>query len=51
MRQVPKVELELMLAAASMSERSENFHRLARDAGLALQPGQGGTHFMEALAL
>lgn len=51
MRQVPKVELELMLAASSMSDRSENFHRLARDAGLALDPAGAGAHFIEALVL
>ncbi|BBL71841.1 NAD(P)/FAD-dependent oxidoreductase [Methylogaea oryzae] len=51
MRQVPKVELELMLAASTMSERSENFHRLARDAGLAPHAARAGAHFMEGLAL
>jgi flavin-dependent dehydrogenase len=35
MRSVPPVELELMLAASYMSERSSNFHRLAREAGIA----------------
>ncbi|MGZ8248810.1 FAD-dependent oxidoreductase [Methylomagnum sp.] len=34
MRSVPPMELELMLAAAHMSERSGNFHNLARDAGV-----------------
>jgi len=51
MRQVPKRELELMLAASSMSERAENFHRMAREAGLAEPPNKAGSHFMEALAL
>ena len=51
MRQVPKVELELMLAASSMSERSENFHRLVRDAKLNLNPARAGAHLMEALWL
>lgn len=49
MRQVPPVELELMLAASSMSERSENFHRLVQDAGIALNPARAGAHFMEEL--
>jgi flavin-dependent dehydrogenase len=51
MRQVPPVELELMLAASSMSERSENFHRLVRDAKLKLHPARAGAHLMEALLL
>jgi flavin-dependent dehydrogenase len=51
MRQVPKVELELMLAASSMSARSENFHRLLRDARLDLQPAHAGAHFMDALMI
>ncbi|MCQ8105420.1 tryptophan 7-halogenase [Methylomonas sp. SURF-2] len=51
MRQVPRVELELMLAAAFMSERSENFHRLARNAGLNLRPTQARAHAMESLLL
>lgn len=51
MRQVPPVELELMLAASSMSERSENFHRLVRDAKLALHPARAGAHLMEELLL
>lgn len=51
MRQVPPVELELMLAASSMSERSENFHRLVRDAKLNLNPARAGAHFMEELLL
>jgi flavin-dependent dehydrogenase len=36
MRSVSPVELELMLAASFMSERSRNFHRLAKDADLPL---------------
>lgn len=51
MRQVPQVELELMLAAAFMSERSENFHQLAGNAGLSLQPTQARAHVMEELLL
>lgn len=51
MRQVPPVELELMLAASFMSERSDNFHRLARDAGLGLHPTRARAHFMEELVL
>lgn len=51
MRQVPVVELELMLAASFMSERSDNFHRLAENAGLGLHPTPARAHFMEALAL
>lgn len=51
MRSVPPVELELMLAAAHMSERSDNFHRLARDAGVWRNSpeGSGRTHYMESL--
>ena len=51
MRQVPRVELELMLAAAFMSERSDNFHQLAENAGLNLQPTQARAHVMEKLML
>jgi hypothetical protein len=51
MRQVPKVELELMLAASSMSDRSENFHRLVRDARLDLHPTRTKAHFMKELVL
>lgn len=51
MRQVPRVELELMLAAAFMSERSENFHQLAQNAGLNLRPTQARAHVMEKLLL
>jgi hypothetical protein len=51
MRQVPPVELELMLAASSMSDRSENFHRLVADAGIDLAPSQSRVHFMEELQL
>ncbi len=51
MRQVPKVELELMLAASSISDRSENFHQLVREAGLTLDPARAGAHFMEELVL
>lgn len=49
MRQVPKVELELMLAASSMSDRSENFHRLVKEANLGLAPEQARVHFLDAL--
>lgn len=51
MRQVPPVELELMLAASFMSARSENFHRMAQEAGLTLHPTRAKAHFMEALAV
>jgi len=51
MRQVPTVELELMLAASSISDRSENFHRLALDAGLELNPARAGAHLMDELVL
>lgn len=51
MRQVPQVELELMLAAAFMSERSENFHQLAENAGLGLHPTQARAHVMKELLL
>lgn len=51
MRQVPPVELELMLAASFMSERSENFHKMARDAGLALHATRAKAHCMQSLAL
>ena len=51
MRQVPPVELDLMLAASVMSDRSENFHRLAQDAGLCLNSTRSKAHVMEALAL
>ncbi|MGR9117591.1 MAG: NAD(P)/FAD-dependent oxidoreductase, partial [Gammaproteobacteria bacterium] len=50
MRQVPPVELELMLAASFMSERSENFHRMVREAGLNLHPTRAKAHFIDALA-
>ncbi len=51
MRQVPPVELELMLAASFMSERSENFHKMAQDAGLALHANRAKAHFMESLCV
>lgn len=51
MRQVPAVELELMLAASTMSARAENFHQLARDAGLSLHPTRARSHLMNALLL
>jgi len=51
MRQVPPIELELMLAASFMSERSENFHRMAFDAGLTIHPSRAKAHFMECLSL
>lgn len=51
MRQVPAVELELMLAASSMSARAENFHQLVRDAGLNLHPTRAKSHQMDALML
>ena len=51
MRQVPPVELELMLAASSISDRSENFHQLVREAGLGLHPARAGAHLMDELVL
>jgi len=51
MRQIPPVELELMLAASSMSDRSENFHRLVADAGIDPGSSQTRVHFMEELQL
>lgn len=51
MRQVPQVELELMLAASFMSERSENFHQLAQNAGLRIRPTQARAHVMDRLIL
>ena len=51
MRQVPPVELALMLAASSMSERAENFHRLVRDAKLDPHFAQAGVHLLEKLWL
>ena len=35
MRTVPSVELELMLAAASITNRSDNFRKLVREAGIS----------------
>lgn len=49
MRQVPSVELELMLAASFMSERSENFQRLVADAGLSQHPERAKAHVMSEL--
>lgn len=51
MRQVPALELELMLAASAMSERSGNFHQLAQNAGLHLPATRARTHFMQELML
>lgn len=51
MRQVPAVELELMLAASFMSERAENFQRLAKDAGLDAHPTRAKAHRMVRLVL
>ncbi len=52
MRSVPEVELELMLAASFMTERAQNFHRLAGDAGLSRSAAETpGAHFMERLEL
>ncbi|MDD2759397.1 MAG: NAD(P)/FAD-dependent oxidoreductase [Methylomonas sp.] len=51
MRQVPTVELELMFAASFMSERSQNFHAMAQDAGLAMSSPGAKVHFMESLCL
>jgi flavin-dependent dehydrogenase len=53
MRSVPPVELELMLAASYMSERSGNFHHLAREAGIGRAASEvpARAHFMERLEL
>jgi hypothetical protein len=53
MRSVPPVELELMFAASYLSERSGNFHRLAREAGLHHPTPQvpDRAHFIERLEL
>jgi flavin-dependent dehydrogenase len=53
MRSVPPVELELMLAASYMSERSGNFHHLAREAGIGrvMPEVPARAHFMEKLEL
>jgi hypothetical protein len=52
MRQVPAVELELMLAASFMSERSENFQRLVADAGLNNQAtARAKAHVMTGLRI
>jgi len=51
MRQIPPVELELMLAASLMSDRSGNFHRLVADAGIDPGSSQTRVHFMEELQL
>ncbi len=51
MRQVPPVELELMLAASSMSQRSENFHKLVENADLKRHPTRAKAYVMEELLL
>lgn len=51
MRQVPPVELELMLAASSMSQRSENFHKLLENADIGFHPTRAKAHVMEKLEL
>ncbi len=51
MRQIPPVELELMLAASSITDRSENFYRLVADAGIDPHRVQAGAHLMEELQL
>lgn len=49
MRQLPPNELDLMLAAACISDRSENFHRLAGEAGIMLNRASVGAHIMQEL--
>ncbi len=49
MRQVPPVELALMLAASQVTERSENFRHLAREAGLATAPAVGRAEVLAGL--
>ena len=53
MGSVPPRELELMLAASHMSERSGNFHRLIAEAGLGqIEAGlRQKTYFLERLDL
>lgn len=51
MRQVPPVELELMLAAACMSDRADNFYQMVQAAGLNRRADKPLTHFMEKLTL
>jgi flavin-dependent dehydrogenase len=53
MRSVPPVELELMLAASSMSDRAGNFHHLVRDAQVANLATEAPerVHFMERLEI
>ncbi len=51
MRSVAPVELELILAASFMSERSGNFHRLAEDAGLGAGTAKPRAHRLELLEL
>lgn len=51
MRSVPRRELDLMLAASYMSERSDNFHRLIQDAGLHHTATPDKIHFLPRLEL
>jgi len=53
MRSVPPVELDLMLAASFVSDRAENFHRLAQEARLGRQASgvPQRAHVMERLEL
>lgn len=51
MRQVPAIELELMLAAACMSDRADNFYLMAQAAGLHRTAARPLTHFMDKLTL
>jgi flavin-dependent dehydrogenase len=51
MRQMSPMELDLMLAASSMSDRSENFYKLVGAAGLNRDFSSEGAHLMEALWL
>jgi flavin-dependent dehydrogenase len=53
MRSVPAVELELIFAASYLADRSGNFHRLAREAGLNHRASEvpEKAHFMERLEL
>ena len=55
MRSMPPLELELMLAASEVTNRADNFRRLARDAGLLAEryegPGSRKAERMDVLQL
>ncbi len=49
MRQVPPSELELMLAASSMSQRSENFQKMLQNADLTQKFVRAKAHNLNEL--